>query len=124
MACADEGDPHHRSSLKARVEALEAGSLLLTTDYVIDETLTLLRVRLSLAVAKIWWSQIDGSPRLRVEQISPSRAEKARALFFRYTDKNFSFTDCTSFVVMQELRLDAALSTDQHFKQMGFLVRP
>jgi len=41
-----------------------------------------------------------------------------------YRDKAFSFTDCTSFAVMQELRLTRALSTDRHFRQMGFQMVP
>jgi predicted nucleic acid-binding protein len=52
------------------------------------------------------------------------RAEKARALFFRHRDKDHSFTDCTSFVVMRELRLREVLSTDHHFRQMGFRALP
>ena len=36
----------------------------------------------------------------------------------------FSFTDCTSFVVMRELRLREALTTDHHFAQMGFTLKP
>lgn len=43
---------------------------------------------------------------------------------FRYRDKRFSFTDCTSFVVMQELKIARALSTDAHFRQMGFQAVP
>jgi predicted nucleic acid-binding protein len=53
-----------------------------------------------------------------------ARAEKARGVFFRYRDKDYSFTDCTSFVVMQELKLKRALTTDHHFRQMGFEVVP
>jgi predicted nucleic acid-binding protein len=48
----------------------------------------------------------------------------ARGLFFRYRDKDFSFTDCTSFVVMQELKLREVLTTDRHFAQAGFTVKP
>lgn len=47
-----------------------------------------------------------------------------RALFFRHRDKGYSFTDCTSFVAMRELKLKAALTTDRHFRQMGFVVLP
>jgi len=52
------------------------------------------------------------------------RFEKARGLFFQYSDKDFSFTDCTSFAVMREMRLTRALTTDRHFRQMGFQVVP
>ena len=52
------------------------------------------------------------------------RSEKARNLFFRYRDKTYSLTDCTSFVVMQELKLKQVLTTDAHFRQMSFDVIP
>jgi hypothetical protein len=124
MACADSGDPAHRAARSARDSALEAGALLVTTDYVVDEMLTLLRVRLGLAAAESWWEQVEGSSRVRWEWIDPARADKARAIFFRHRDKSYSFTDCTSLVVMRELRIRQALTTDAHFRQMGFQVLP
>jgi len=124
MACADGADPAHRPARSARDAALEHGSVLVTTDYVVDETLTLIRKRLGLAAAETWWGQIEGSSRLRWEWIGVMRAEKARRIFFRHRDKDYSFTDCTSFVVMQELKLRAALTTDAHFRRMGFDVLP
>ena len=68
--------------------------------------------------------QVDGSSRVRVEGTDAPRAERARNLFFRYRDKDYSFTDCTSFVVMRDLRLQAALTLDHHFAQMGFQLLP
>ena len=124
MACADEADPGHQRSVQARDAWLEAGGVLVTSDYVVDETLTLIRKRLGLASAELWWEQVDGSARLRWEWVGPARAEKARDLFFRYRDKDYSFTDCTSFVVMKELKLKQALTTDRHFAQMGFQTVP
>jgi hypothetical protein len=124
MACADSADPAHRASCAARDAALEAGQTLVTTDYVADETLTLIRLRLGVAAAQAWWEQVDSSPRLRWELIDHDRFEKARQLFFQYRDKDFSFTDCTSFVVIRELRLTRALSTDRHFHQAGFQIAP
>ena len=120
MACADAADPAHGPARAARDAALEAGRFLVTTDYVVDETLTLIRVRLSLAAAEAWWAQVEGSPRVRHQAIDALRAEKARSLMFRHHDKDYSFTDCTSFVVMKELRLKDALTTDRHFRQAGF----
>ena len=124
IACADAADPAHARTAAARDAALETGLALVTTDFVVDETLTLLRLRLGLPAADKWWRQVDGSPRLRWERITVERFDRARQLFFQYRDKRFSFTDCTSFIVMRELKLSQALATDRHFRQMGFQVVP
>jgi predicted nucleic acid-binding protein len=124
MACADGADPAHVPCRAARDGALEAGHALITTDFVIDETLTLIRFRLGLRAANAWWQQIDGSARLRWERVESDRFERARQLFFHYRDKDLSFIDCTSIVVMREMKLSAVLTTDRHFRQVGFEVLP
>lgn len=124
MACADAADPAYDPARAARDAALEAGRVLVTTDYVVDETLTLVRMRLGIRAAEAWWAQVEGSPRVRHEAIDALRAEKARAVMFRHRGKDYSLTDCTSFVVMRELRLKDALTTDRHFRQMGFHILP
>lgn len=130
MAMADADDPAHEASRRERDSCLEGGGVLVSTDYVIDETLTLIRVRLGLRAAAEWWAQIDASSRIRWERIDASRAEKARTRFFEWTSRdawtnnNLSFTHCTSFVVMEELGLAKALTTDRHFSQAGFAMVP
>jgi uncharacterized protein len=124
MACADLADPAHTACIAARDATLEAGRRLITTDFVVDETLTLIRFRLGLAAAKTWWQQVDGSARLRWERVDSDRFEQARTLFFQYRDKDLSFTDCTSFAVMRELKLRTVITTDGHFRQVGFEVLP
>ena len=124
VAAADSRDTAGPTVRKARDQWLASGGVLTTTDYVIDETLTTLRFRLGLDAAEAWWLQIDGSSRLRIESIDESRSERARALFFRYRDKDFSFTDCCSFAVMRELRIRRVLTLDHHFRQMRFEVVP
>ena len=99
VACADGADPAHVRCGAARDTVLEGGQTLVTTDFVVDETLTLLRFRLGLDAADAWWQQVDRSSRLRWERIDSDRFDKARHLFFHYRDKDFSFTDCTSFAV-------------------------
>jgi hypothetical protein len=124
VGCADAGDPAHLQSLDARDRWLAESGVLVTTDYIVDETLTVLRIRLGLDAAESWWQQVDGGSRLRWEYVTLTRADKARALFFRHRDKEYSFTDCSSFVVMHELKLREVLTTDHHFVQAGFTVLP
>jgi predicted nucleic acid-binding protein len=48
--------------------------------------------------------------------------DQTKAFFRKHADHLCSFTDCSSFVVMRELRLTDALTTDRHFRQAGFRV--
>jgi hypothetical protein len=43
----------------------------------------------------------------------------ATEVFFQYHDKDWSFTDCTSRVVMERLGIATAFSFDRHFHQFG-----
>ena len=124
IACADAADADHEVVCGARDNWLEHQGLLITSDYVIDETLTLLRLRLGLSAAEQWWHTLAASKRVVRELIHEERAERARHIFFRHRDKNFSFTDCTSFALMRELRIREALTTDKHFRQAGFQMSP
>lgn len=124
MAAADSSESLHKKVCKSRDEWLERGGLLITTDYVIDETLTLIRFRMGLKASETWLAQIEKSARVRIEWINELRFEKAKRLFSKFKDKKLSFTDCTSFAVMQELKIKKALTLDRHFKQNGFEMVP
>ena len=54
MALADAGDPKHADCGKVRDHHLEARGSLVTTDYIIDETLTLIRMRMNIQAAQKW----------------------------------------------------------------------
>ncbi len=124
VSAADSADISGPLVRQIRDQWLSEGAILVTTDYVVDEILTTIRFRLGLDAAEAWWRQIEGSTRLRVESVGEARRERARLLFFGYRDKDFSFTDCCSFVVMRELRIRRVLTLDHHFRQMGFEVVP
>jgi hypothetical protein len=84
----DRNDPAHPACTAARDATLEAGRILITTDFVVDETLTLIRFHLGLAAANAWWHQTDGSARLRWERVENDRFERARSLFSQYRVKD------------------------------------
>jgi predicted nucleic acid-binding protein len=120
IALLDGNDPAHDGCVRERDAWLRKGGLLLTSDYVCDETLTLSRKRFGIDVAHRWWQAADGSRHVRWELVTVERAVEARAWFFGWRDREFSFTDCTSFVIMKELGIRAALTTDRHFTLAGF----
>ena len=95
-----------------------------TTDYVLDETATLVRMDAGVEAAADAVRPILGSRSATAVWIDPTHFEAALALFDRHRDKRWSFTDCTSFVVMQDLGIENAFSFDRNFEQAGFDRRP
>jgi uncharacterized protein len=117
-------DAHHAEIASLARTLAESGSRFVTTDYVIDEACTLARVRAGFRVATRLLALLDQTESVRVEWIGSARFEKAKELFRRYDDQSFSFTDCTSFAVMRELRILRAITTDHHFAVAGFELLP
>jgi uncharacterized protein len=92
---------------------------LLTTDYVVDETLTLLRARgYSHRALALGESFFNGSI-ATLYHLSEDDVQMSWAVFRQYDDKEWSFTDCTSKLMMDKLQISQALSLDHHFKQFG-----
>lgn len=125
LALEDESDEHHAAALRFRDQELLSGHYeLITTSYILDETLTLIRSRLGISASIAFSRKIRRSQVVRVLSVSQEVEEEALDLFEQYDDKNFSFTDCVSFVVMRELGIKEAFAFDEHFEQMGLVCRP
>lgn len=109
-------DPDHASAS----EWLAKNHLpLLTTDYIVDETLTLLRVRGERKRALILGAEFFHAELAEIHKITPTDLMLAWKIFEQFADKNWSFTDCTSKVVMEQLGIDMAFAFDHHFHQFG-----
>jgi uncharacterized protein len=65
-------------------------------------------------------AHLRGRPNVRIIPASRDLLDRGLGLFARRPDKEWSLTDCTSFVVMREEGLTDALTTDHHFEQAGF----
>ena len=94
---------------------------IITTDYILDEVFTgLLGVKGGYMRIKEFDSVLKQKV-LSVEWITQARFLETKRLFLKIAkDKQWSFTDCTSFVVMKELKIKTVFTFDQHFEQMGF----
>ena len=92
----------------------------LTTDYVLDETATLLKARRHGHLVSALMGTILSSAACRVEWMDQDRFEKTLRFFVKHQDKAWSFTDCVSFLLMKERKMTEALTKDEHFRQAGF----
>ena len=92
---------------------------LLTTDYVVDEILTLLKMRGHFQRAFALGEEFFQARRSLVHHISEADVEAAWQTFHRFQDKDLSFTDCASKIVMEKLGVTTAFAFDRHFRQFG-----
>lgn len=95
-----------------------------TTDYVVDETVTLLRFKVSHAQAVKFLDFLVESPRISKEVVTPELLEEAERVFRRYRDKRWSYTDCVSLVFMDRRGLEDAFAFDRNFSQYGKRLYP
>src|SRR5262245_11435613 len=106
-------DPDHAAAdtwLEANREPL------ITTDYVIDELLTLLRGRGEFQRALRLGTSLLADEIGHIVWVIPDDVQQAWQTFQRYQDKSWSFTDCVSRVVMERLRLRTAFACDDDFR--------
>jgi predicted nucleic acid-binding protein len=96
----------------------------LTSDYVLDESLTHLLNANGHRSARDFARWILQSAQVEIVRVDEEIWEVAWEMFQAYEDKEWSFTDCTSFVLMQRHHLYAAFSFDHHFEQAGFQLWP
>ncbi len=95
-----------------------------TTDYVFDETVTVLKVRVGHKASGAAGEAMLSSPRLSIEPIVDEDRRSAWAIFSAHGDKRWSFTDCTSKVLIDRLGCEQVWALDLDFRQMGYEVRP
>ncbi len=92
----------------------------ITTDYILDESATLLLARGHPHLAEAVLNLPEKSQALDVEWMDADRFARTRIIFSKYMDQGVSFTDCYSFCVMRELGISKALTKDRHFEIAGF----
>lgn len=113
---------HHRAVSLYR-KLCEGRAAFVTTNFVIDETLTLLRIRVGHWLAVEFGDEIRSRSRiLTIVSILPDIEEAAWEIFRRHNSNlKWSYTDCTSFVVMKELEIEDAFTNDHNFEQAKFV---
>jgi predicted nucleic acid-binding protein len=120
FAIAAKRDVAHSSAVGQFGKLLRKQRRIVTTDDVVDEALTLTKARANAAVAVALPDRIERSEAIEIEFVSVLRFGLAKAFFRRHSDHGYSFTDCASFVIMRELEISEALTTDAHFVEAGF----
>ena len=117
-------DRHHRSAVAVWETLGSNRENCVTSNFVLDETFTLLGRRAGYGFAVQRARNIYASQALTI--CRPDREDEIKALqiFGKYADQHVSFTDCISFVLMKREKINRVFSFDRHFEFAGFHVVP
>ncbi len=113
-------DDRHRQAAGFLSESRRRKARFRTTDYVLDETATLLKARGHGHLVPVLLESVFSSAVCTVEWTDAERFRATCDFFVKHEDQAWSFTDCLSFVVMKRRGIRKALTKDAHFREAGF----
>ena len=96
----------------------------MTSEYIFDETITLIRTSLGYQEAVEFGEKVKKSNLTQIISVTQEDRKAGWKIFKKYDDQVFSFTDCVSFAQMERLEINIALGLDEDFKTMGYRVVP
>jgi len=122
FALLSKDDAAHQRCAEWMATARALRTAFVTSDHVLSETATLLAARGRGHLAALLFDLVDAGATqgLCLEHVDEDRFRAARDRFLRHLGAGYSFCDCTSMVVLRELRLTKVLTTDRHFAAAGF----
>jgi predicted nucleic acid-binding protein len=127
VAIEDLDDANHKRAMEYR-ERIRRGNTpfrsFYTSNYVVDETLTLLRLHCGHRVAVAFRHALNTSKLVGVFWVTDALEKAAWNIFEKHSDKEYSFTDCTSFALMEAEAIQNAFTFDEHFAQQSYNAVP
>jgi predicted nucleic acid-binding protein len=100
---------------------------LITSDYILDETVTYLRYHTGYAAAVLAFNIIHDLAKAGIIEwltVNDAIIQRAGAILMQYADQKFSFTDCTSFALCEREHIKHAVAVDKHFQIMQLVLLP
>lgn len=119
-----ERDQFHKDAV-AYWETLASSSIAcVTSNFIVDETITLLTRRTTGHFAAERARQLYASSALHILRAVEADETAAVAILEQYAGEGVSFTDCVSFALMKRHRITEAFTFDDHFADAGFITKP
>ncbi|MBM3811141.1 MAG: PIN domain-containing protein [Acidimicrobiia bacterium] len=117
-------DAHHQEAASSLRGLIARPIVLVTTNHVVGETYTLLRVTRGYDAGRKFLDSLEQTKRLERVFINQDLERRAFAILDKYRDHDFSFVDATSFAYMRAERIRHAFAFDSHFAVCGFVRVP
>lgn len=121
VAFFNKSDRHHLEAVAMLRMIKEQKIKLLISDYIFDETVTTILTKVGHNVAVRVGEFIFNHKIIEIVWLTDTIKKQAWDYFKKYSDKIYSFTDCTSFVLMKEREIFYYFSFDEDFRRAGFV---
>jgi predicted nucleic acid-binding protein len=112
-------DTWHAVALIVLKQLREANARIFTSNFVLTETYTLINARAGRHVALSFMDRNERSG-INILRVTEETEADASAIFRKYDFPRLSFTDCTSFALINAHRIDHAFAFDEHFRMFRF----
>jgi uncharacterized protein len=116
-ALLDRSDKMHDKAKECLLDIARNKSKIMLTNFIVAECHALISSRLNHKMARDWIKNLCWP----VERVSEEDENRAVQIIMAYEDKTYSYTDATTFAVMERIGLGTALAFDHHFAQYGFI---
>ena len=120
IAISSRRDQYHSQAAAWHQSVVRTASRIVTTEAVLWEWLNALSDASTRTIAAEGYRRVHADRQIEVVEFQPELSKAAVALYQGRADKNWSLTDCLSFVTMERHAMKEALTTDRHFEQAGF----
>jgi hypothetical protein len=125
VALVDRRDKNHAAASRCLRRLAKASRPLVTSTYVLDEAITMLRFAAGHSAAVGFGERLASTRWCRVHDVDDQLRSAAWEIFARYDDQRFSFTDCTSFALMRAMGVSDAFTFDRtDFAAAGMTTLP
>lgn len=121
FALLNADDPGHAVARELLCDQEIKRQRSVTTSWVVGETCTLLVARKRPHMVSRFLDHVQASKALWCVHPDESHFVQTAAFLRKHLDQGYSFVDCSSMVIMREMRLQAVFTTDRHFLEAGFV---
>lgn len=121
-ALIDKRDGNHARAFEQWVKWLENPVDLVTSNYVVIESVALIQRRLGIEALKAFRHEI--LPLVEIHWLSEALHDRGLDMVIDANHRRLSLVDCTSFLAMRQLEMNTAFAFDAHFAEQGFTLLP
>jgi len=116
-ALLDRSDNNHSEAKEVLHKLSRENQKIMLTNFLVAECHALISSRLGYELARKWLTHLCWE----IERVAEADEAKAKSIIMTHSDKGYSYTDATTFAVMERYEIKKCFSFDKHFNQYGFI---